>query len=143
MPEPERPRLQGDAVEVIASLAMNCLSQGQLNDAAVLFRGLAAMNNNHYGEAGLGAIAMAQEPPDLDTALEHFTRAGQIQPSDPAIHANRAEILLRKGNLAEAATAYQTVLRLDPNGTTSAGTKTRAILQANRRLSELLRTIER
>ena len=51
--------------ESIANLAANLFAQGRLEDAAVLFRGLAAMGNNPFGEAGLGAIALVDDPPDI------------------------------------------------------------------------------
>src|SRR5258708_5636625 len=104
----------------IASLASSLFVQGRLQEASVLFLGLASMHNNAYGEAGLGAVAMAQDPPDLEAAERHLTEAVRLDPSDPSIRTNYGEALLRLGRIDEAAVELMHSLELDPNGHTSA-----------------------
>ena len=54
-------------VQGFAALAYNLYQQGQLKEAEKLFRGVTAFDSKSYlGYAGLGAVALATKPPDLD-----------------------------------------------------------------------------
>ena len=76
-------------LKAIAALGYNKYQQGRLDDAETMFRGVAALDTKSYfGYAGLGAIALAKRPPDLETALTNLSKAAELKPEDATIQAN-------------------------------------------------------
>ena len=60
-----------------------------------VFEGLIVLDPNlYFGHAGLGALALRDEK--LDQAVRHLTEPAELQPEDPAVHANLGEALLRQ-----------------------------------------------
>jgi len=93
------PKLNKQQIEAIAAQGFNLYQQGKLDEAKVIFEGLTAIDSTNYmGYAGLGAVALAKEPPQLDAALANLQKAAEINPSDPSVHANLGEALLRQPN---------------------------------------------
>ena len=71
------------------ALAYNMYEQGKMHEAETLFGGLSVINpQSYYGFAGLGAIALAKRPPDLDSAFKNLSTAEQLNPNDTSVQAN-------------------------------------------------------
>jgi tetratricopeptide (TPR) repeat protein len=113
----------------IASLGYELYEQGKMEEATQVFRGLIALDESNYlGYAGLGAVALAQEPPALDMAVNFLTRATQLNGSDPSIYANLGEAYLRQAKFEEAAQAFEKALDLDPEEEDPGANRARAII---------------
>ena len=105
-----------DQIKSLMAVGLNQYQQGKLDKAETLFRGVAAVNSKSYlGFAGLGAVAMAKKPADLNTALSCLTRAVELQPEDADLRANLGEVLLRLGKVIEAKPHLEKAFALDPN----------------------------
>jgi len=133
------PLLSNDQLLAIATIASDLFSQSRFDDAAVLYRGLVALGDNAYGDAGLGAIALAADPPDLETAFTHLSRAAALNGRDATLHANLGEVLLRQGQLEAAATEFCRAFELDPHESDAGANRARTIIQANRRLADAIK----
>jgi tetratricopeptide (TPR) repeat protein len=102
-------------IEGLAALGYNAYQQGQLKNAETFFAGVIALDNRSYiGNAGLGAVAMAQKPPKLDDAHAYLSRAAELRPDDATIQANLGEVLIRQGKIEEAKTHLERAFQLDP-----------------------------
>ena len=119
--------LQRSEIDAIAALGFQLYEQGKGKDAEALFNGLIALDSQvYYGYAGLGAMALAEEK--LDEAVRCLTRATDLNPNDPTVHANLGEAYLRQAKFSEAAAEFQKALQLDPNETDLGANRARAIL---------------
>jgi tetratricopeptide (TPR) repeat protein len=118
-----------EQIKAMMALGYNQYQQGRLQEAEKLFRGVAALNTESYlGYAGLGAVALAKKPADLDTAFACLTRAAELRPDDGAIQANLGEVLLRQGKLQEATPHLEKAFKLDPNRKDAGVNRARAIV---------------
>ena len=118
-------------IEAIATVGFQLYEQGKMADAESIFNGLIALDSHvYYGYAGLGALALASEK--LDEASRWLTRATELNPQDPTVHANLGEALLRQAKFEEAADAFQKALTLDPAGSDPGANRARAILSGMR-----------
>ena len=116
-------------VKAIAALGYTVYQQGRYSDAEVLFRGVVALDNNYYlGYAGLGAIAMVSNPPDLDTAYTNLSKAEQLNPNDATVQANLGEVLLRQGKLEQAKSHLERCFQLDAGHNDPGANRARAIV---------------
>lgn len=116
-------------VKAIAALGYTVFQQGRFKDAEALFHGVVALDNNAYvGYAGLGAIAMVMDPPDLNTAYEKLSRAVDINPNDATVQANLGEVLLKQGKLEEAKGHLEKAFQLDPGHNDPGANRARAII---------------
>jgi len=114
-------------VEAIAVLGFQLYEQGKINDAQSIFNGLIALDSQvYYGYAGLGAMALAEEK--LEEAIRWLTRATELNPQDPTVHANLGEALLRHGRFNDAAVELHTALTLDAEQKDPGANRARAIL---------------
>jgi Flp pilus assembly protein TadD len=121
------PGIQRQEIETIAALGFQMYEQGKTEDAQVIFDGLIALDSEvYYGYAGLGAMALVEEK--LDDAVRWLTRAAELNPTDPAIHANLGEAFLRQANFRDAATAFEKALKLDPAEKNPGANRARTIL---------------
>src|SRR5512147_2286508 len=120
--------LSDTQVKAIAALGYTVFQQGRFDDAEVLFRGVVALDSNSYvGYAGLGAIAMATNPPDLNAAYTNMSKAAQLNPNDATVQANLGEVLLKQGKLDEAKTHLEKAFQLDPGRNDPGANRARAI----------------
>jgi Flp pilus assembly protein TadD len=118
-------------IEAIAALGFQLYEQGKVADAESIFNGLIALDSHvYYGYAGLGALALAEEK--LEEALRWLTRAAELNPEDPTVHANLGEALLRQSRIEEAAAEFQKALELDPQQANAGANRARAILNGMR-----------
>lgn len=103
-------------IEALAAFGYNSYQQGQLKDAETFFAGVVALDTRSYiGHAGLGAVALAKKPQDLNAAYSHLSQAAELRPEDGTIQANLGEVLLRQGKLEEAKGHFEKAFKLDPN----------------------------
>jgi tetratricopeptide (TPR) repeat protein len=118
-------------IQGLAVLGYNQYQQGKLNDAAILFRSVTALDKGSYlGYAGLGAVAMASNPPDLDTAYANLSKAEELKPDDATIQANLGEVLLRQGKIDEAKAHLEKAFQLDPERKDRGANRARALVSA-------------
>lgn len=118
-----------EQIAAITAVGFSLYQQGKLDDAATMFEGLTVMSPSNYaGFAGLGAVALAKEPPALDDAVTHLTQAAGLNPSDASVQANLGEALLRQGKLDEASKAFEKAMTLDPNRQDAGANRARAII---------------
>jgi tetratricopeptide (TPR) repeat protein len=116
-------------LKAIVALGYNQYQQGRLKDAETAFRGVTALDSSSYmGYAGLGAVALAKKPPELDDALANLTKASELKPDDATLQANLGEVLLRQGKIDEAKKHLEKAFALDPNRSDPGVNRARAIV---------------
>jgi tetratricopeptide (TPR) repeat protein len=114
-------------VEAIAVLGFQLYEQGKVSEAETIFNGLIVLDSHvYYGYAGLGAMALAEEK--LEEAIRWLTRATELNPKDPTVHANLGEALLRHARFSDAAAELHTALTLDAEQKDPGTNRARAIL---------------
>lgn len=112
-----------------AALAFNMYQQGRLQEAAAIFGGLTVVNpQSYFGFAGLGAIALAKNPPDLDNALTNLSKAAELNPNDTSVQANLGETLIRMGKISDAKSHLEKAFQLDPGHNDPGANRARAIV---------------
>jgi tetratricopeptide (TPR) repeat protein len=122
-------RLTQAQIDGFASLGYNFYQQGKFEEAQRMFEGLTAIEpDSFYGYAGLGALALAKEPPDLNNALTNLQKAVELNPKEASIHANLGEALLRQAKLQEAVAEFQKAIELDPEKKDGGANRARAII---------------
>ena len=118
-----------EQVKAFAALAYNQYQQGRYDDAEVLFRGVTSMDSNaFYGYAGLGAVALARKPPDLNAAYDNLSKAAELKPDDAVIQANLGEVLLRQGKLSDAKSHLERSFLSDPEHKDPGVNRVRALI---------------
>jgi tetratricopeptide (TPR) repeat protein len=116
-------------LNAFAALGLQLYQQGRVKEAETIFQGMLALDHQcPYGDAGLGAVALAKEPPELEAARAHLERAAALLPEDPAVHANLGETFLRLGLFDEAASEFQKCLAFDPDRENAGANRARAII---------------
>jgi tetratricopeptide (TPR) repeat protein len=121
--------LNENQIKSMAALGYNLYQQGKLKEAGIMFKGVAASDTNaYYGFAGVGAVALAMKPADLQTAFTYLTRAVELKPDDADIQANLGETLLRMGKLDEAKVHLEKAFQLDPGHKDPGVNRARAIV---------------
>src|SRR6516225_1798557 len=120
-----------EQVKAFAALAYNQYQQGKYDDAETLFRGVTSLDSNaFYGYAGLGAIALARKPADLNAAYDNLSKAEELKPDDSTIQANLGEVLLRQGKIDEAKAHLEKAFQLDPERKDRGANRARALVSA-------------
>jgi tetratricopeptide (TPR) repeat protein len=116
-------------VKGLAALGRNLYEQGKYSDAETIFRGLVATNDKLYvGYAGLGAVYLAGNPPDLTKAYENLSKAAELNPNETSIQTNLGEVLLRQAKFEESAAHFKRAIELDPQQKDPAANRARAIV---------------
>jgi Flp pilus assembly protein TadD len=128
-------------IKAIMALGYNKYQQGRLKDAETTFLGVTSLDDKSYmGWAGLGAVALAKKPPDLETAYNSLTKAADLKPDDGTIQANLGEVLLRQGKVEEAKTHLEKAFQLDPNHKDPGVNRARAIVSG---LNTIVKEVEK
>lgn len=128
-------------LKALAAVGYNQYQQGRLDDAEIIFRGVAALDTKSYfGYAGLGAIALAKRPPDLETALSNLSKAAEMKPDDATVQANLGEVLLRQGKVEQAKPHLEKAFELDPGHKEASVNRARAMVNG---LDVLMKEAER
>jgi Tfp pilus assembly protein PilF len=125
----------------IATLGFNFYKEGKLDDAQIMFKGLIVADNSFYGWAGMGAIALCKEPPELEKAQTFLSIAVKLNPNDPSVHTNLGEVYLRQKNVEQATAEFQKALDLDPEKKDPGANRARAILNGLQTLATQARQI--
>jgi len=127
----KKPALQLGEKQVpgMAALAFNMYQQGRLKEAETIFGGLTVVApGSYYGFAGLGAVALAKNPPDLDSALTNLSKAAELNPNDTSVQANLGETLIRLGKISDAKAHLEKTFQLDPGHNDPGANRARAIV---------------
>lgn len=123
------PQVTDTQFQSIAALALNFYQQGKLKQAETIFGGLQQINPKlYYTYAGLGAIALAKQPIDLNAAYTNLSKAAEMNPNDASVQANLGEALLRLGKLEEAKPHFEKAFQLDPGHNDPGANRARAIV---------------
>jgi tetratricopeptide (TPR) repeat protein len=121
--------LEEHELHAIASLAVRLNEQGRASEARAVFQGLIALDPNLYlGYAALGAVDLSEGL--LDSALRQLSKAVELNPDDPSVHANLGEVLLRQAKFTEAQEHFHRALALDPQSEDPGANRARAIMAA-------------
>lgn len=108
-------RLNPNSPELLNNLG-NVLSQlGRQDDALVYYAEGLRLKPRPIAHLNLGAAQARLGR--FNEAMEHFTKAAQMDPADPRPHFWRGQALLWQGSSAAAVAEYQNAFRLDPNDT--------------------------
>lgn len=119
-----------EQLDGMATLGFKAYQEGNLDQATSIFEGLLVVaRESYYGYAGLGAIALVKDPPDLDGALANLTMAVELCPDSPTLHANLGEALLRNNQLAESAEEFRKAIEMDPEKKDPGANRARAIIE--------------
>jgi tetratricopeptide (TPR) repeat protein len=106
-------------LKAIVALGYNQYQQGRFKDAETA---------SYMGFAGLGAVALAKKPPELDAAFTNLTKAAELKPDDATIQANLGEVLLRQGKIDDAKQHLEKAFALDPGHSDPGVNRVRAIV---------------
>lgn len=110
----------------IAFVAHRLFEHGQVARAKGILEGLMDVNpKDAYFPALLGAI-YGREGKE-DKALELYTKSAKLDPKNLTVRVNRADLLLRKGDLAAALEDLVVATKLDPQGKTPLGKRALAL----------------
>ncbi len=116
-------------LQAIAALGFTLYSQGKFDKAETLFRAVIAADNTcYFGYAGLGAVALAKKPPDLENAYTNLSKAAELNPNDATVQANLGEVLIRQSKLEEAKEHLEKSFELDPGHNDPGANRARAIV---------------
>ncbi|HEX4486917.1 MAG TPA: tetratricopeptide repeat protein [Terriglobales bacterium] len=127
-------------IQALAALGYNQYQQGKLDDAKTLFDGVTALDPKSYlGYAGLGAIALAKQTPDLESAFTNLSKAAELNPNDATVQANLGETLLRQGKVDVAKSHLEKAFALDPGHNDPGANRARAIVGG---LSMIVKEVE-
>ncbi len=131
-------------IQGLAALGYNLYQQGKFKEAGTIFRGLiAADEKSYYGYAGLGALYLAHNPPDLKRAQENLLKAAELNPEDASVQANLGEVLLRQAKFDESAKLFKKAMELDPKQHDPGANRARAIVGGMNTVISELQRIER
>ena len=121
--------LSHEELYAIAGQGKRLFEAGQTEDARKVFEGLVALNPYDYNfHVGLGAVLQRQGK--LDLALVEYDRAVQLNERDLAARANRAEVLVEKGEIQRAVDDLAVLAKLDPDARDPHARRARAIAVA-------------
>jgi predicted Zn-dependent protease len=110
----------------IAFAAHRLFEHGQVPQAKAMLEGLMVANpKDAYFPGLLGAI-YGREGKE-DEALRLYTLSAQLDAKNLTVRVNRADLLLRRGNLAAALEDLVAATRLDPKGKTALGKRALAL----------------
>lgn len=91
------------------------LQQGQVAQAEQMLRQLTAMHPGHPDVLHLLAMA-AKQKGDAENAERYFKESLKAEPSQPAVHANYANLLSGlNGREQDAVASYRKAVELEPN----------------------------
>lgn len=102
-------------------------SQGRLDDAKAIFRGLAFLDpSNPYLHALLGSVLQKQGKDD--EAIGEYSEALKYFPEDISSLANRGELYFKAGNIPEAVLDLKRAADLDPEQDHPSANRARLLL---------------
>ena len=115
----------------IAQVGHGYLSSGKLEEARKIFEGLLALDPyDAYFHTCIGSIAQQEEK--YEEAEAAYTKALSINPYSATAYANRGEIRVMTGNLAEGALDLVRAVKEDPEGKEDSVIRAKATIQVLR-----------
>lgn len=113
----------------VASLGYTLYEQGRYKDAQTLFQGL-VVNDPYdgYFHTMLGAVYQKQNL--VDSAIEEYSLAIGLDPTNVEGYVNRGELLMQKGSFEQAADDFKRAIDLDPDGKNTSSNRARALASA-------------
>lgn len=113
----------------LASSAQRLLDVGQIDKARKVLEGLLVLNpKDGYFHSVVGAL-LGQKGDD-DGALSHYNQAIALDDTNLAALVNRAELHLRRGDIAPALDDLVKATKLDPKGSTPLGKRALVLARA-------------
>ena len=119
----------------MAEIGYQLFQQGKYQDAQTVFEGLIVLNPyDSYFHSVMGSILTktGQE----DKAIREYSISANLDPKNPQILVDRAELLLKKGQFQEALTDLKQATSLDPTGKNPAVIRARGLASATIKLLE-------
>ncbi len=101
------------AQEDFVSQGRAAFERGEIIPARILFEKALKRNPNDIAAITLLGV-IADQNSDLLTAERYFAQAARIAPESSSAHNNYGAVLLRRGLTKQAATEFETSLRLEP-----------------------------
>jgi tetratricopeptide (TPR) repeat protein len=103
------------SIAAVMTVGYSLFEQGKLKEAQDLFEGVALLDpDNPYSHTMLGSIHQLQK--DFEAAIECYSRALALYPTEVNTLTNRGECNLNLGRLEEAAKDFGAAIELDPEG---------------------------
>jgi tetratricopeptide (TPR) repeat protein len=127
------------AVHLAAGIRLGLLhySQGRLEDAMAIFRGLAFLDpRNPYLHALLGSVLQKQGRDEQ--AITEYSEALKYFPEDISSLANRGELYFKAGNIKEAMADLKRAAELDPEEDHPSANRARLLLSMAQSAVELV-----
>lgn len=125
----------------IATLGHRLLTQGQPQQAIVLFTGLvAASPYDSVFHCNLASAYVQVER--YSDAMEEYTQALHLNIANVDALALRSELFLREGKVAEALSDIQAALRLDPQASRETTQRARTVLTLLNKMAETVEAAE-
>jgi len=127
------------AVHLAAGIRLGLLhySQGRLEDAMAIFRGLAFLDpRNPYLHALLGSVLQKQGRDEQ--AIAEYSEALKYFPEDISSLANRGELYFKSGSFQEAIADLKRAVELDPEEDHPSANRARLLLSMAQSAIELV-----
>lgn len=113
----------------MAEMGYQLFLQGRNSDAQKIFEGLIVLNPyDGYFHSVLGSIFARSG--QADKAVQEYSIAINLDPKDPQVLVNRAELELGKGLFEDALNDLKAAIALDPDGQNSAVIRAKALASA-------------
>lgn len=101
--------------------------QGNFEKARTIFEGLVELDpESASGHTALGGLLTLKQ--EDEAAIEHLTRAIELNPSQIAPYVNLGEIYIRQGKIAEAAANLKRAVELDADGQDAGAKRARVMI---------------
>ena len=119
----------------IAQVGYQLFMQGKYQDAQGIFEGLVALNPyDGYFHSVLGSIFARSG--QHEKAIQEYSVAANLEPSDAQVYVNRAELLLKKGAFKEALSDLKQAVSTDSSGKNPTTVRARGLASATVKLLE-------
>lgn len=117
-----------EEARAIAEIGCDLAAAGRLEEARIIFEGLAAGNpKDTASRAALGTVY--QKLGRIDEAIAEYTAALEGDPKNPVALGNRGELRLKAGD-RQGFSDLARAVEADPNGETAAGRRAKSLVKA-------------
>jgi len=117
-----------EEAKAVGEIGCDLAAVGRLDEARLVFEGMIAMNaQDAAAHAALGTVYQKQGR--LKDAMDEYSTALGVDPTQPIALANRGELRMRQGDRG-GMEDLKSAVRNDPTGITTGGRRARALLSA-------------